>query len=145
MVHTYILPIRPRSKERPRFGNGHAYKSKRYRDWQAQFRQALTERYGAPLPFTGPLRLTVLLCYPTKPVGDLDNILGGICDALQTPGARGQQGDPAKYPGVLWLDDSQFIRKVVEWVPSWEKVTVLEVEEVETPAPPPKPRKRKAA
>lgn len=123
----YQLSIRQKPKPRPRVYRGRAIHDQEYRDWQDEVRAAICEGYGIPRPIEGYIAVKIRYKTSTKPRGDLDNLIGGILDALQPPGAKGRQGDLSDYPGVLWLDDSQIVSVSAEWIPSSEGITEIEV------------------
>lgn len=129
-MREYILPIRPRSKARPRSTRGGpVYMPKPYMAWKREVRSMMADLYD-PVPIQGRVRLEVAFRFPTEPAGDKDNLVGGLMDALQGDG-----------PGCLWLDDKQIIDQRGYWEPSWEKVIALRVEEAAVPELPPKPKK----
>lgn len=137
----YLIPMRPMAKPRPRGGLGRFYKQDDYTTWQHRMRAAIVERYGIPHPIAGPFRVEIVLKFPTKGRGDLDNLAGGILDALQPPGAQGHQSSPEWYPGVLWLDDRLLIDLSVRWEPSRDEAIALTVDAVDMPKLPPKRRR----
>lgn len=144
---TYLIPVKPKPKPRARHSDGRTFHPTEYRDWQREIRAAIVERYGIPTPIDGTFRVEMVFRFPTKPRGDLDNLFAGVMDALQPPGAQGQQGHVSLYPGVLWVDDRNLRGFACDWVPSRDEVIELTVQAVEVPPLPPKPRKtkRKAA
>lgn len=87
-VREIWLPFRPISKERPRFGGGHAYMSTAYKQWKGDVRSYLAE-WWTDLPLD---RINVLVAHFYGPArGDLDNRVGSLLDAAK---------------GVLIKDDS---------------------------------------
>jgi Holliday junction resolvase RusA-like endonuclease len=84
VIYSAIIHIEPHAKERPRFGGGRAYNSKRYTDWRKRF-VALAPKVKRPM--SGALHLSVTFFTKTgKMRPDLDNALAGVCDALQDAG-----------------------------------------------------------
>jgi len=84
MIYHATIAIEPHAKERPRFGAGRCYNSKKYTDWRKRF-VALAPK--AKRPLRGSLDMTVLFATKTgKMRPDLDNALAGVADALQDAG-----------------------------------------------------------
>jgi len=79
-------------------------------------------------PVQGTLKVSMSFLGPSKPRGDLGNLIGGVEDALN---------------GVLWEDDAQIEEygEMKRWVPSEEWVTLIMVEVIPAPVPLPKPKK----
>jgi len=114
---TFTVPFPAKPKERPRMGKLGVYNNSEYSAWKHAVRLiAIREatKVGWELSTTSPLRMqltvrkdsfTVTLTKEdTKRVGraDIDNLLGGVCDALQ-PARKG-----GKSIGVgLFSDDRQ--------------------------------------
>lgn len=142
-MSTYLIPMRPMSKPRPRMiGNFGGFRhNEAYTTWQYAMRAAIVERYGIPEPIAGPFRVEMVFRFPTRGRGDIDNLAGGVLDALQPPGASGRQGPPELYPGVLWVDDRALVELSARWEPSRDEVIALTVEPVEVAKLPPKRRR----
>lgn len=146
----YSIPIAPKSKPRAQVGQKRAYYGGKtgYKAWQASVMALLCERYGVPTPISGPFKVTIVFYLPSRGGCDLDNLAAGLMDALQPPGAKGHQGDPSLYPGVLWTDDRWLrgmrceMRPAPESEQSWIEVTVTPVEEIAWPK---KRRKKRSA
>lgn len=119
----------PMPKARPRFVHGgKAYHTDRYRLWLEAVRHEASLQYRSD-PITLPVKVSVGLYGPSRPRGDIDNLVGGLLDALN---------------GVVLSDDSQ-IRALDVWInaaPEWTmRVAIVVVPE---PAWPTKQRKRRA-
>lgn len=156
---TYKIPLKPRSKARPqRAAAGFMYMPKGYQEYKKQVREAILS-LGPCDPLLSPLVVTVQFHQPTQPRGDMDNLAGSILDAIQPERAKGNVKKQREYeassdlaerlrrsPGALIGDDSQVVRLVSEWVPSWDKHILLTLQEVEVVIPvKPSKRKEKAA
>jgi len=89
----YLLPGKPPSKPRPRFGQGRAYASKEQK--LAEATTALQLRAQADGPLDGPLVLVMTFWVPDNKRRDVDNLAKHLMDAAN---------------GVLWHDDSQVRR-----------------------------------
>lgn len=123
-IHEFTLPIRPRSKQRPRFDSRtlHAYMHESYADWKQRVALTFRTRYPEVPAFGGRLVGELVFEFPTEPRGDKDNLAGGLLDALI---------------GVLWVDDAQFLDIRARWEPSWNRAIRIRIQEV--PEPPPLP------
>lgn len=138
----YVLNgFAPKPKARPRSGKGRMFVPKEYTIWKHWLRQALAE--FNPVPITGPLALGLEIRGPNRPRGDMDNLLGGVMDALQPPVSgdlRAQREYKATVPlelrladapGVLYADDSQ-VQEIlfVRWRKHKHKALVITIEEM---------------
>lgn len=84
MIYTAHIPIEPHAKERPRFGSGRTYNSKRYTDWRKKF-CALAPKSKRGMG--GSLEVSIFFLTKTgKMRPDLDNAAAAVCDALQDAG-----------------------------------------------------------
>jgi Holliday junction resolvase RusA-like endonuclease len=91
MIYEADIPIEPHAKERPRFGSGRAYNSKRYTDWRKRF-VALAPRVKQPM--SGALEVSIFFHTKSgKMRPDLDNAAAGVCDALQDAGVIANDRD----------------------------------------------------
>lgn len=131
LLASFFVPDAPMGKQRPRFANGHAYTPAKTKDAEALIRQAAWISYRK-MPYDGPVefRLVVRIAKPkSRPKSqpwptsrpDWDNYGKLVSDALN---------------GVIWADDDQVIRAVVEKVyagqgeqPGYE-IAVYKIEEV---------------
>jgi Holliday junction resolvase RusA-like endonuclease len=89
----YLLPGKPPSKPRPRFGKGNAYASTEQK--AAERATALQLRAHYPELLEGPLVLVMTFWLPDNRRRDVDNLAKHLMDAAN---------------GVLWKDDSQVRR-----------------------------------
>lgn len=99
------LNIKPKSKGRPRFGNGHAYTPKSTREYEDVLGWAAKAAGAKPLPnpckidltatFKQPMRNCPLYC-TKRP--DIDNFFKIVSDALN---------------GIAWQDDAQIIEATI--------------------------------
>ena len=143
------IPVKPRSKERPRFAAGKApFNTAAYREWKDAVRN-LVERMYNPEILTGRLRISLEWHAPTEYVGDVDGLLGGIMDALQ-PDKQGPKKDVplSAWQGQVAYENDGQIREIgsMRWVPNGpDKALVIILEEVETPQPWKAARKAKKA
>lgn len=132
-----VLPIAARSKERPGFSGKTRvpYSTDGYRNWKNAVRELVERLYNPPI-LTCRLRVSIEFRSPNEPRGDLDNLIGGIFDALQ----RDQQGPLRDAPIEFWvgrvvyLNDAQ-IREFgfVRWVPAPVKEIYVLLEEIPVP------------
>lgn len=99
-------------------------------DWKAVVRHAAAQAMGDDLPFEGPLTLIVTIMRPKPPSWpkrackrnlwpwawwkkpDTDNLTKPIKDAISR---------------VVWLDDAQVVREVIEKIHSEQDLTVVRV------------------
>lgn len=139
----YTLPnFRAKPKARPRTGKGRVFVPKEYVAWKDSVRRYLGETYR-PKPVLGPCAIEIELYCPNKPRGDLDNLAGGLLDAIQPPRARGDvraqralearttiEERLAAAPGALIADDKQVVALSIRWVPNRNRSIVLHVSEV---------------
>lgn len=87
------LPIAPMSKARPRFVHGgHAFLPARYRTWLDEAKRLAALAWRGRDVLDGALTVELEFRGPKRPAGDLDNLAGGILDALT---------------GIAYLDDKQ--------------------------------------
>lgn len=89
----YLLPGKPPSKPRPRFGKGRAYSSKEQVAAERTTAAHLRALAGGPLD--GPLVLVMTFWLPDNHRRDVDNLAKHLMDAAN---------------GILWHDDSQVRR-----------------------------------
>lgn len=141
----FILPgFKARPKARPISGKGRMFVPRDYLEWKASLRAILASRY-APVPTLAMVAIAIELHGPNKPRGDLDNLAGGILDAIQPPRARGdvraqrQLEEAASLaermgaaPGCLIGDDKQVIDLAIRWVRARKRTVVIRLEEVAT-------------
>lgn len=82
MIHL-VIPGRPVPKGRPRFNpkTGRAYTPKETRVYERKVRLAAMA-HGVK-PIDGEVRLDLLMVYPDRRCGDLDNAIKGVADACQ--------------------------------------------------------------
>lgn len=105
MQYDYVIPWKPRAKQRPRVARGVAYTPKETREAEAAIREQYVER-AEELQLEGPLAVHIELYndqfairieshsdYQERRLrGDIDNYAKTILDALN---------------GVAWVDDKQ--------------------------------------
>lgn len=91
MTVSGLLTMRPFAKQRPRStARGITYMA---RDYVAAKECCVWQLATLPMtPFTGPVKLTLVLTYTGRSPGDVDNLAGGFMDAAN---------------GLLWKDDRQ--------------------------------------
>jgi hypothetical protein len=144
-VTTYTLPdFKARPKARPISGKGRMFVPREYQDWKASIRAYLAVAF-APVPTLEPVAIAIELHGPNRPRGDLDNLAGGILDAIQPPRARGDvraQRDLEAVatleermlaaPGCLIGDDRQVIELSIRWVKAKRRAIVIGMEERKT-------------
>lgn len=126
---TFILPgFKAKPKARPVSGKGRMFMPRAYTDWKASVRRYLAEAY-APKPLVTPCTIDIEIRAPSKPRGDLDNLAGGLLDAIQPPRARGDlraqhvleaqtslQERLTAAQGSLIADDKQVVRLSITWI-----------------------------
>jgi Holliday junction resolvase RusA-like endonuclease len=113
-----------------------------YQAWKASIREALARSYH-PLATIATVSIDIELHGPNRPRGDLDNLAGGLLDAIQPPRAKGDvraqraledassiEERMASAPGCLIGDDKQVTALSIRWVRSKRRAIVLKLEEV---------------
>lgn len=142
---TFVLPgFKAKPKARPYNGKGRMFMPREYTDWKASVRRYLAETY-APEPLLTPCTIDIEIRAPSKPRGDLDNLAGGLLDAIQPPRARGdlraQHALEARTslrerltaaPGALIADDKQVVRLGIAWVESKARSILIRLAEPPT-------------
>lgn len=134
--------FKAKPKARPLSGKGRMFVPREYQTWKASIRNELASAYQ-PVPVLGAVAICIELHAPNKPRGDLDNLAGGILDAIQPPRAKGDvraqrvleaettlEERLAGAPGVLIADDKQVVALSIRWVPNRNRSIVLHVNEV---------------
>ena len=134
--------FKAKPKARPLSGNGRMFVPREYQAWKASIRHELASVYQ-PVPILGAVNIGIELHAPNKPRGDLDNLAGGILDAIQPPRAKGdvraqralEAGTTlherlAAAPGSLIADDKQVVALSIRWVPNRHRRIILHVKEV---------------
>lgn len=120
MKVTYIIPVRPKPKQRPRFASGHAYTPKETREYENTI--AMHCRAQGASPRANPC-IVSLSCYWKRPKSvkpsqlfikrpDCDNLVKCL-DALN---------------GVCWLDDAQIVELCVSKDYGEEDKVVIDIE-----------------
>jgi len=94
----FTIPGRPVPKERPRFARGHAYTSKRTRDYERLVRTTAAAALPADWPLDADYTVELTVFHETRVHGDVDNYGKSVCDALNE---------------LAWTDDRQVSRLVV--------------------------------
>lgn len=85
----YVLSgFKPKPKARPRSAGRVHYVPKEYTAWKQEIRDYLAQHYD-PKPITGRFAFGFTVLSPSKPLADLDNILGALLDAIQPARAEG--------------------------------------------------------
>ena len=142
-MKTYVLTgIKPRPKARPLAGRGKMFMPEDYQTWKETVRNFLAGAY-APQAIHGACVIDIELHAPYKPRGDLDNLAGGILDAIQPPRARGDvraqralekavsiEDRLSGASGCLIADDKQVVSLSIRWVKSKTRAIVIRVEEI---------------
>lgn len=137
-----IHGIKLKPKARPR-GNGRVmFMPPEYMQWKGEVRRYLADHYK-PAPLLGPVGLSVEVHGPNRPRGDMDNLIGGLMDALQPPRAKGDvraqrqleavttiEERLAASPGCLYGDDAQVVALSIRWVKGRKRLVVLEVQDL---------------
>lgn len=105
MILSFSVPIKPKAKARPRFGNGHAYTPKSTKEYENTIAKYAKKAGASPLPnpvvidvtatFKRPVRMKSFEYCTKRP--DVDNLLKMI-DALN---------------GVAWVDDKQVVSATI--------------------------------
>lgn len=142
-MREYIIQgIKPMPKKRPQSGKGRTFMPREYQQWKQAVRDYLAAFYS-PAPTLAPVALGVEFRGPSRPRGDLDNLLGGLMDALQPPRAKGDvraqraleqsvslEDRLAMAPGCLYGDDRQVVEILgLKWVKAKKPEIVLRIEE----------------
>lgn len=78
-----IWGILPKPKARPRVTGRATYMPKSYQDWRAEIRRALIASYGSVVPVDFRFHCEMVFMSKKRPRGDLDNLIGGVLDAIQ--------------------------------------------------------------
>jgi Holliday junction resolvase RusA-like endonuclease len=139
----YRLPgFKPKPKARPQGGRGHFFIPKQYQDWKRSIREYLWETYH-PVPTGNPCGIRVEILGPNRSRGDVDNLLGGIFDAIQSERAKGDvraqqrmnrlmtpQQQAEASPGCLVWDDKQFVAASIWWTKDRKYGIRIEMEEI---------------
>ncbi len=139
---TYTLPgFKARPKARPISGKGRMYVPREYQQWKGEIRAFLAVTY-APIPTQAPVSVAIELHGPNRPRGDLDNLAGGLLDAIQPPRAKGDvraqhqleasvslEDRLAAATGTLIADDKQVVRLSIAWIKSRKRAIILRLEE----------------
>lgn len=132
----YTIPLKPMPKKRPRAAKGRMFMPHDYQKWKSDLRDHISGQ--SPEVISGNFVIEVKLLFPTRPRGDLDNILGAVLDAIQPPRAKGDvraQRDleaittleERLVPGCLIVDDKLANGAGISWVPSPYKVIQIEI------------------
>lgn len=143
MSPLYTLPgFTPKPKARPRSAGKVHYVPKEYTAWKASIRNFLAERYQ-PAPILGRFAFGFTVYSPSKPLADMDNILGALLDAIQPARANGDvraqrelearttlEERLAMSPGCLIADDKHLVTILESgWVQSKTRGIALRLEE----------------
>ncbi|MNX66849.1 Endodeoxyribonuclease RusA [compost metagenome] len=141
MIRYELKGFTARAKARPISGKGRMFMPRPYQEWKAHVREALATLY-APVPTLSPVAIAIEIHSPSRPRGDLDNLAGGLLDAIQPPRAKGDVRAQRQLeaeasieermqaaPGSLIGDDRQVIALSIRWVQSKRRMIVLIVEE----------------
>lgn len=101
----YVFPIKPLALDRPRYGgNMHdTAKNRAYKDALAEY-AALVHPFGEP--FVGDLRVMINFYVSSRVHGDIDNLIKGILDGVQSR-RKQVKGKWVRSPGVVMNDDKQ--------------------------------------
>lgn len=102
-IAEFLLRVPLQPKERPRFGNGRAYKDSGYVKWTQQCRAILAEWWAIPPLGKGQI-IAVQFTFRGPGTSDLDNLQGAVMDAGK---------------GIIWTDDRVTVLRRVE--AEWEK------------------------
>lgn len=138
----YTIPIKLMPKKRPQAGKGRMFMPRDYQDWKQAVRDKLAA--FAPTPTLAPVAIGVEIHSPSRPRGDVDNVLGALLDAIQPPRARGDvraqrllekaltiEERMAMAPGCLIGDDAQ-VKEILyfRWVKAKEYSVTIRLEEL---------------
>lgn len=140
---SYELPdFKAKPKARPISGKGRMFVPKTYQDWKAEVRRRLADAY-APVPTLAAVAINIEIQAPNKPRGDLDNLAGGILDAIQPPRAKGDvraqrsleavtslEERLVAAPGALIADDKQVVRLGIAWIKSHRRRITIAIDPV---------------
>lgn len=121
MKAAYIIPIRPKPKQRPRFSRGHAYTPRDTVEYEKALAMHCRAQGASPRP--NPC-IVSMSCYWKRPKSvkpsqfftkrpDIDNLAKGCLDALN---------------GVCWVDDAQIVDLRVSKDYGEDDKVVIEVE-----------------
>lgn len=83
LLHIPVLP--PPTNALWRYGRGHMYSTPRYKDWQREAKEYITEQANGAI-INGPFTVSVTAARPDKRKRDLDGILKPLLDILQSCG-----------------------------------------------------------
>lgn len=141
MMRYELKGFTARAKARPISGKGRMFVPRPYQEWKACVREALATSY-APVPTLSLVAVAIEIHSPTRPRGDLDNLAGGLLDAIQPPRAKGDVRAQRQLeaeasieermqaaPGSLIGDDRQVVALSIRWIRSKRRMIVLMVEE----------------
>ena len=81
---SFIVPGRPRPKQRPRIGrNGAVYTPRETRDYERFVGWCALQAMGGEKPIAGPVALEALFYFKNCKTPDLDNCIKALLDGLQ--------------------------------------------------------------
>jgi Holliday junction resolvase RusA-like endonuclease len=143
----YTIPIKLMPKKRPSSHGRQVFMPREYQQWKQTVRDALA--VFAPVPTLTPVNIGVEVRGPSRNRGDVDNLLGGLMDAIQPPSARGDvraqrvlkqmltiEERMAMAPGCLIGDDGQ-VKDILyfRWRKAKEYSVTIRLEESPEAAP----------
>jgi len=114
----FIVRGEPKSKQRPRFANGHAYTPEETRVAEQRIKYEYLGKFG-PKKIDGPVQVVLEFYLGTRRVKDLDNLEKLVLDALN---------------GLAYDDDSQVVLKTAskhfsKTVPPQTRISVRGISE----------------
>lgn len=139
----YILSgFKPKPKARPQRAGRVMFVPKEYLAWKQAIRDYLAANYN-PKPITSRFAFGFTVLSPSKPLADMDNILGALLDAIQPARAKGDvraqraleemttlEERLAMSPGCLISDDKHLVTILESgWKQSKQRGIVLQLEE----------------
>lgn len=110
----FTIPIAPKSKERPRFLQGQKipYMDPKYKQWKKDV-WSLASEFWTQDPLKKCKAIIVIFHGPAR--GDLDNLLGGVLDALTS--VKAKKGKQLYEPRLFEDDNVKVIDDIhLRWV-----------------------------
>lgn len=124
------IPGEPVAKGRPRFARGRAYTPEKTASWEAFAKWQARMQLGAPPILQGPVSVTVTATFAVPlswPKAKREAALRGEIAHVSRPDGDNLLKAMDAFNGLLWVDDAQITRAVIEKRYGSEPGVVVEV------------------